>query len=69
MPSNKRPRRLNYSVSKKWPKSWTKSFKALKHYERLQKRIKIEGETKWLSNAIAISSLKLKKYWLKLNKN
>lgn len=65
MPANKRPRRLNYSVNKKWPKTWTKVWNAMKHYEKLKKRIEFEWETKWLLNAVLVSSKKLKKYWLK----
>ncbi len=68
MPANKRPRRLNYAVNKKWPKSWGKVAKAVSHYKKLQKRIGFEGETKWLKNAIKIVLVKLKKYSINLNK-
>ena len=62
MPANKRPRRLNYAVNKKGPKTGSKVGKAIAHYKKLQKRIGIEGETKWISNAVSIVSVKLKKY-------
>jgi len=68
MPANKRPRRLNYAVNKKWPKSGSKVAKAIVHYKKLQKRISFEGETKWLKNAMQIVLVKLKKYSINLNK-
>jgi len=68
MPANKRPRKLNYAVNKKWPKTWKKVCKAINHYKKLQKRIKFEWETKWLKNAINIVLIKLKKYQINLNK-
>ncbi len=68
MPANKRPRRLNYAVNKKWPKTWGKVGKAISHYKKLQKRIEFEWETKWLLNAMRIVSVKLKKYQINLNK-
>ncbi len=67
MPANKRPRRVNYAVNKKWPKSNGKVAKAISHYSKLQKRIWIEWETKWLTNAINIVLIKLKKYWIHPN--
>ena len=36
MPANKRPRKLNYWVHKKWPKSWSKVAKAVNHYKKLK---------------------------------
>lgn len=68
MPANKRPRKVNYSVNKKWPKSWGKVGKAVAHYQALQKRIAFEGETKWLQNAMKIVTVKLNKYQINLNK-
>jgi hypothetical protein len=68
MPANKRPRKVNYSVNKKWPKTWTKVSSAINHYKKLQSRVKFEGETKWLKNAISIVMVKLKKYQINLNK-
>ncbi len=68
MPANKRPRRLNYAVNKKWPKTWGKVGKAVSHYKKLQERIGFEWETKWLINAVKIVSVKLKKYQINLNK-
>jgi len=68
MPANKRPRRVNYAVNKKWPKGGSKVAKAICHYKKLQKRIKFEWETKWLKNAISIALIKLKKYSINLNK-
>ena len=68
MPANKRPRKVNYSVNKKWPKSGWKVAAAISHYQKLNKRIEIEGETKWLSNAFDIVMVKLKKYWINPNK-
>lgn len=63
--SNKRPRRLNYAVNQKRIKNTSKVSNACKHYETLKKRVEIEWETKWLSNAFAIVQKKLKKYWIK----
>ena len=68
MPANKRPRRLNYAVNKKWPKTWWKVGKAVSHYQKLQVRIGFEWETKWLMNAVKIVTVKLKKYQINLNK-
>lgn len=68
MPANKRPRKLNYSVNKKWPKSWGKVGKAVAHYQKLQTRISFEWETKWLQNAMKIVTVKLNKYQINLNK-
>ena len=68
MPANKRPRRLNYAVNKKWPKTGWKVGKAVNHYKKLQDRIKFEGETKWLKNAMEIVLVKLKKYQINLKK-
>jgi len=68
MPANKRPRRLNYAVNKKGPKAGTKVAKAISHYQKLQKRLKFEGETKWLINAVAVVVTKLKKYGINANK-
>jgi len=68
MPANKRPRRLNYAVNKKWPKTWGKVGKAVSHYKKLQERISFEWETKWLKNAMEIVLNKLKKYQINLNK-
>ena len=68
MPANKRPRRVNYAVNKKWPKSGGKVAKAINHYKKLQTRIGFEGETKWLTNAMKVVLVKLKKYSINLNK-
>ncbi len=68
MPANKRPRKLNYSVNKKWPKTWSKVAKSIVHYKKLQERVKFEGETKWLINAMKIVLVKFKKYWINSNK-
>jgi hypothetical protein len=68
MPSNKRPRRLNYAVNKKWPKTWGKVGNAVAHYKKLQTRIWFEWETKWLLNAVKIVTAKLNKYQINLNK-
>ncbi|NDK10087.1 hypothetical protein GW846_04865 [Candidatus Gracilibacteria bacterium] len=68
MPSNKRPRRLNYSVNKKGPVTGGKVAKAISHYQALTKRLAFEGETKWLNNAMTIVMLKLKKYGINTNK-
>lgn len=62
--SNKRPRRLNYSVNKKGAKSGAKVRNTLKHYETLKKRIGFEGETLWLKNAMVFVKAKMKKYSL-----
>jgi hypothetical protein len=66
--ANKRPRRLNYSVNKKWPKTWDKVKNAVLSYKKLQERVKFEGETKWLSNALEVVKKKLDKYKINLNK-
>jgi len=68
MPANKRPRRVNYAVNKKWPKTWGKVANAINHYLKLQKRVEIEWMTKWLENAFKIVMVKLKKYWINPNK-
>ena len=68
MPSNKRPRRLNYAVNKKGPVTGGKVAQAITHYKALQKRLAFEGETKWLSNAVTIVMVKLKKYGINPNK-
>lgn len=68
MPANKRPRKVNYSVNKKGPKSWSKVGKAVVHYKKLLERVKIEWETKWLTNAMKIVMVKLKKYQININK-
>ena len=68
MPANKRPRRVNYAVNKKWPKTWWKVYNAICHYKKLQDRIKFEGETKWLVNALKIVLTKFKKYQINPNK-
>jgi hypothetical protein len=41
---------------------------AVVSYKRLQKRVKFEGETKWLFNALEIAKKKLDKYKINLNK-
>lgn len=68
MPKNKRPRRLNYAVNKKWPKAWEKVRNAVASYKKLQQRIEFEGETKWLLNALMLNKAKLEKYQINLNK-
>jgi len=67
MPANKRPRRLNYAVNKKGPKSKGKVKNAITHYLKLKKRVEIEWETKWLENAFKIVMVKLRKYWINPN--
>lgn len=64
---SKRPRRLNYAVNNKRVKSTSKVANAVKHFETLKKRVELEWETKWLSNAFLIVWKKLKKYWIKTN--
>jgi len=68
MSPNKRPRRLNYAVNKKWAKAWEKISSAIEHYKKLEKRLAFEWKTKWISNAFNIVLLKLKKYWINPNK-
>lgn len=68
MPANKRPRRLNYSVNKKGPVTGGKVGSAIAHYQKLQKRLAFEWETKWLQNAMTIVMAKLKKYGINPNK-
>lgn len=66
--SNKRPRALNYAVTKKWAKSGRKIENAIAHYKKLEKRVAVEGQTKWLTNARAFVVAKLKKYSININK-
>jgi len=68
MPANKRPRRVNYAVNKKGPKTWSKVWKAVAHYKKLEERLKFEWETKWLTNAMKIVMVKIKKYQININK-
>ena len=51
-----------YNPNKKRTATWEKYEKAIKAYKKLLKRVEIEGETKWLKNAIAKAQAKLKKY-------
>ncbi len=67
MAHSKRPRRVNYSVNKKGPKSKGKVANAINHYLKLENRVKIEWKTKWLENAFKIVMIKLKKYWINPN--
>jgi len=60
--SNKRPRRLNYSVNKKSTKTGKKILNAIAHYKTLLKREEVEGKTKWLLNAKTFVLAKFKKY-------
>ena len=66
--SSKRPHSRNYSVNKKRTTSGDKVKNALKHYDKLQARIKVEWETKWLKNALDFVSAKLKKFSVTPNK-
>ncbi|ATU05522.1 hypothetical protein BKN14_03680 [Candidatus Gracilibacteria bacterium HOT-871] len=68
MPANKKPRRLNYAVNKKRSVAGGKVGKAIAHYKKLEKRVKFEGETKWLKNALAVVTVKLNKYKININK-
>jgi hypothetical protein len=68
MPANKRPRRVNYSVNKKGPITGSKVGKSVIHFKKLKERIAFEGETKWLTNAMTIVLVKLKKYGINPNK-
>lgn len=67
MPSNKRPRSLNYGVNKKGPKGGSKVANTIAHYKKLQERVKFEGETKWLTNALNVVLTKFKKYGINSN--
>ena len=42
MAHSKRPRKVNYSVNKKGPKSKGKVANAINHYLKLENRVKIE---------------------------
>ena len=53
-----------YKITRSGPKSNKKPENALKEHSRLLKRVEMEGETKWLQNALAINAKKLKKYGL-----
>ena len=66
--SNKRPRALNYAVTKKWAKSGRKIENAITHFKQLEKRVAIEWQTKWLTNAKKFVMMKLKKYSININK-
>ena len=65
--ANKRPRTRNYAVDKKGAKSGIKVLKAVKHFEKLLKRVKIEWETTWIVNAKHFALAKLKKYGINPN--
>ncbi len=65
---NKRPHDLNYSVNVKWPKSGKKIQNTIKQFKVLEKREKIEWETKWLKNAKVFVLKKFKKYSININK-
>lgn len=62
---NKRPRRLNYVVNKRGAKSGDKLAKTLASYRRIQRRFALEGQTKWLVNALAIVEQKIDRYGLR----
>jgi len=66
--SNKRPRALNYAVTKKWAKSGRKIENAIKHFKNLEKRVATEWQTKWLTNARKFVVTKLRKYSININK-
>ncbi|EKE25977.1 MAG: hypothetical protein ACD_4C00486G0017 [uncultured bacterium (gcode 4)] len=66
--SNKRPRALNYAVTKKWAKSWKKIENAILHYKAILRREVIEWNTKWLENAKKFVLVKFKKYSININK-
>jgi len=51
-----------YNPNKKRTASRKKYEKAIRSYKKLLKRVEIEGETKWLKNAIVKAQAKLKKY-------
>ena len=68
MPANKRPRRLNYAVNKKGPKTGGKLGKAISHYKKLKQRIAFEWETKWLMDAMKKVLVKFNKYSINPNK-
>jgi hypothetical protein len=51
-----------YNPNKKKTVSGKKYEKAIAHYKKLLKRIEIEGETKWLKNALEMVKAKFKKY-------
>lgn len=66
--SNKRPRALNYAVTKKGAKSWKKIENCIAHYKAILKREEIEWATKWLQNAKVFVLAKFKKYSIIINK-
>jgi hypothetical protein len=66
--SNKRPRALNYAVTKKWAKSGRKIENTIAHYKKLNERVAFEGQTKWLENALVFVKVKLRKYSININK-
>jgi len=51
-----------YKVTRRGPKTHKKVAQAVKHYHKLQTRVKEEGETAWLIDAMERVTLKLKKY-------
>ena len=59
---SKRPRKLNYIVNQRRSIRGDKVRKATKHYEKLLRRKEIEGDTKWIANAMKFVEVKLAKY-------
>lgn len=57
-----RRNRVHTTFHRANPKSHQKVSKAIKHYQKLQIRIKDEGETPWLKDAMERVNVKLKKY-------
>ena len=67
MAHSKRPRRLNYVVNKKRRIRGDKLKKAIKHFQKLISREKIEWTTLWLEKAKMFAMTRLKKYWINHN--
>ena len=65
---SKRPRKLTYIVNQRRSIRGDKVKKAVKHYQKLLARKKIEGDTKWIANAMKFVEAKLKKYGIKTDK-
>lgn len=54
--------RFIYKVNKKGPSNTSKMDASVKILKKLGERIKKEGHTKWLTNAVAKIELRMKKY-------
>lgn len=65
--TSKKPRAY-YHIENRRRKSGDKHENMLKQYKTLQKRVTVEGETKWLKNALAVLKVRMDKAGLKASK-